>query len=64
MENTNNSVRPLKIYPLSIMPFRIDKVKNGYKLYNLDKKRYAKPTFKTKLAATNQKKNWMRYAKT
>ena len=43
------------------MPFRIDKVKNGYKLYNLEKKRYAKATFKTKLAATNQKNNWMRY---
>ena len=45
------------------MPFRIDKVKGGYKLYNTDTKRYAKTTFKTKQSAMNQRRNWMRYSK-
>ena len=43
------------------MPFEIRKVKDGYKVYNLEKKRYAKATFKTKQSATNQAKNWERY---
>ena len=43
------------------MPFRIDKKPSGYKLYNLDKKRYAKPTFKTRQAAVNMKKTYMKY---
>ena len=45
------------------MPFRIDKVKNGYRIYNLDKKRYTNPTFKTKQSALNQKRNWLNYEK-
>ena len=45
------------------MPYRIDKVKTGYKLYNLDKKSYAKTTFKTRESAQNQSKNWMNYDK-
>lgn len=45
------------------MPFRVDKVKGGYKLYNLDKKRYAKRTFKTRQAAINMKKTYMNYDK-
>ena len=43
------------------MPFRIDKKNNGYKLYNLDKKRYAKPTFKTRQSAMNASKNYSNY---
>ena len=43
------------------MPFRLDKKKNGYRLYNLEKKRYAKPTFKTKQSALNMKKTYMKY---
>jgi hypothetical protein len=45
------------------MPFRVDKVKDGYKLYNLDKKQYAKRTFKTRQAALNMKKTYMNYDK-
>ena len=45
------------------MPFRIDKVKDGYKLYNTDKKVYAKKTFKTRQSAVNMRKVWMGYDK-
>lgn len=45
------------------MPFRIDKVGNVYKIYNLEKKKYSKVNFKTKQSATNQKNNWLRYDK-
>ncbi len=40
------------------MPFRIDKVKTGYRIYNLEKKQYTKPIFKTKRNAMNMKKVW------
>jgi len=40
------------------MPFRIDKVKGGFRIYNLEKKQYTKPTFNTKQKATNMKKVW------
>ena len=44
------------------MPFRIDKKRNGkYKLYNLDKKRYAKREFNSRAAAQNMKKTYMNY---
>jgi hypothetical protein len=43
------------------MPFRVDKTKDGYRLYNLEKKQYAKRTFKTRQAAINMKNNYMRY---
>ncbi len=45
------------------MPFSIHKVKDGYKLYNLEKKRYAKRTFKTKSAAINMRRTYMKYDK-
>ena len=45
------------------MPFRVDKVKEGYKLYNLEKKQYAKRTFKTKASAINMRRTYMRYDK-
>ena len=32
------------------MPWRIDKVSDGYKLYNLDKKKYVNKKFNTKLS--------------
>ena len=43
------------------MPFKVTKVKDGYKLYNLEKKQYAKRTFKTRQAAINMKKTYMAY---
>jgi len=43
------------------MPFRIDKVGDKYKLYNLDKKSYAKKSFNSRKAANNMKKNYMNY---
>ena len=45
------------------MPFAIQKVGTGYKLYNLEKKKYAKRTFKTRQAASNTKKVYMNYDK-
>ena len=43
------------------MPYRIDKTKNGYKLWNLKKKSYVNKIYKTKQAAINSGKNFMRY---
>ena len=45
------------------MPWRIDKVSDGYKLYNLDKKKYVNKKFNTKLSAVNARKNYNRYIK-
>ena len=45
------------------MHFAIQKVVTGYKLYNLEKKKYAKRTFKTRQAASNTKKVYMNYDK-
>lgn len=45
------------------MPFQIKKVGDKWKVYNLEKKRYAKATFNTKQTATRQAKNWERYSK-
>ena len=45
------------------MPFRVEKTDKGYRLYNLDKKTYAKRTFKTRQAAVNMKKTYMNYDK-
>ena len=45
------------------MPFKVIKVKSGYKLYNLDKKKFTKPTFKTKQSALNMKKVWINFDK-
>lgn len=44
------------------MPFRVDKMKSGkYKLYNIHKEEYAKPTFNTRESAFKQGENFMRY---
>tara|TARA_Y100000004_G_scaffold142027_1_gene161515 strand:- start:784 stop:975 length:192 start_codon:yes stop_codon:yes gene_type:complete len=44
------------------MPFRIDKTKQGkYRLFNLHKEQYAKPTFNTRQGAINSGMNFMRY---
>ncbi len=46
------------------MPFKVTGNKNdGYRLYNLDKKTYAKRTFKTREAANNMKQTYMSYDK-
>ena len=45
------------------MPFAIQKFGTVYKLYNLEKKRYAKRKFKTRQAASNTKKVYMNYDK-
>ena len=42
------------------MPFEIRKVKDKYRLYNLEKRRYAKATFNTRESAKRQANNWMR----
>jgi|TARA_R110002110_G_scaffold70616_2_gene189197 hypothetical protein len=46
------------------MPFAIYKVGKVYKVYNLEKKKYAKSSFKTRQSAKNQASNWERYSKT
>jgi len=44
------------------MPFSVRGNKNdGYRLYNLDKRTFAKRTFKTREAAENMKKTYMKY---
>jgi hypothetical protein len=48
---------------IKVMPFKVVKKGQGYKLYNLEKKRYAKPKFKTRASATSAKKNYMKYDK-
>ena len=46
------------------MPFKITgNKKDGYRLYNLDKKTYAKRTFKSREAAENMKRSYMQYDK-
>jgi hypothetical protein len=45
------------------MPFAIQKVGTGYKLYNLEKKTYAKRTFKTRQSAVNTRRVYMNYDK-
>ena len=45
------------------MPFRVDKVKDGYKLFKLKERTYAKVKFKSKQSAINAAKNYMRYRK-
>ena len=45
------------------MPFRIDKVKLGYRIYNLEKKQYTKPIFKKRTSAYNMKKVWENFDK-
>jgi len=45
------------------MPFKVVKVGTKYKLYNLDKKQYAKKTFNSREAANNMKRTYMSYDK-
>lgn len=45
------------------MPWRVDKKKEGYKLYNLDKKRYVNVIFKSRQSAINARKNYEQYYK-
>ena len=45
------------------MPFRIHKVDDKFKLYNLEKKQYTKRSFNTRQAANNMKKVYMSYDK-
>jgi len=46
------------------MPFKVTgNKKDGYRLYNLEKKTYAKRTFKTREAANNMKRTYMEYDK-
>ena len=46
------------------MPFKVTgNKKDGYRLYNLDKKTYAKRTFKSREAAENMKRSYMQYDK-
>jgi len=46
------------------MPFSIrGNKKDGYRLYNLEKKTLAKRTFKTREAAENMRKTYMAYDK-
>ena len=45
------------------MPFKVVKVNDKYKLFNLDKKQYAKKTFNTREAANNMKRTYMSYDK-
>ncbi len=45
------------------MPYRVDKKSNGYKLYNTQKKKYAKPTFKSRSTASRAGKNYSKYDK-
>jgi len=44
------------------MPWRIDKVGDKYKLYNLDKKTYVNKTFNTRKSAISARKNYGRYS--
>ena len=44
------------------MPWRIDKVGDKYKLYNLDKKKYVNKTFNTRKSAIATRKNYGRYS--
>lgn len=43
------------------MPFGVVRQGSHYKIYKLKEKEFAKPEFKTKQAAMNQAKNWMRF---
>ena len=46
------------------MPFSVrGNKKDGFRLYNTDKKEFAKRTFKTREAAENMKKTYMAYDK-
>lgn len=44
------------------MPFKVIKFKNYYRIFKINTNTVARPKFKTKQAAENQMKNWLRYA--
>ncbi len=44
------------------MPWRIDKVDDKYKLYNLDKKKYVNKTFNSRKSAMSARKNYGDYS--
>ena len=44
------------------MPWRIDKVCDKFKLYNLDKKKYVNKSFNTRASASSARKNYARYS--
>lgn len=43
------------------MPFEVRSVKGKYKLWKINEKTYAKPTFNTRESAINAGMNYMRY---
>ena len=43
------------------MPYRIDKVGDVYKLWNIDKKEYVKRFFKARASATNAGKQYIKF---
>ena len=45
------------------MPFKIIHDGKHWRIYKINTQVFAKPKFKTKNAAVNQAKNWIRYAK-
>ena len=45
------------------MPFKVVVKGDKFKLYNLDKKRYAKPTYNSRQAAKNAARAFMKYDK-
>ena len=45
------------------MPYEIKKVGEKYRLWNISKKQYAKPTYNTRQSAKNAASNFMRYDK-
>jgi hypothetical protein len=45
------------------MPYEIKKVGEKYRLWNISKKQYAKPTYKTRQSAKNSANNFMKYEK-
>ncbi len=44
------------------MPWRIDKVGDKFKLYNLDKKKYVNKSFNSRSSAISARKNYARYS--
>jgi hypothetical protein len=45
------------------MPYQVKKVGKYYKLWKIKEKKFQKNNFKTKEAAINQAKNWMKWRK-
>jgi len=43
------------------MPFKIKKVEDKYRIYNLEKKRFTRGSYKTRQSAKNVMKNYENY---